>query len=147
MQKVKKIFMDKHHLFQMIKDFLLKEKEIEFAYLYGSYAVNKETPLSDIDIAVYQKSDKPAYDFRMTEFKIESSLIRILPGYKFDVRSLNDAPIIIIGKILNEGKVLFFKDEKFYYDYLVNNRLRYMDYSITYNPLFDQRYENLLNDR
>ena len=139
--------MNKHHLVRTIRDLLIKDKEIEFAYLYGSYAINKETPLSDIDIAIYQKSEKPAYNFRMTEFRIESDLIKILPGYKFDVRSLNQAPIIVIGKILNEGTVLFFKDEKFYYDYLVNNRLKFMDYSIIYNPLFNQRYEDLLNDR
>jgi predicted nucleotidyltransferase len=139
--------MNKSQLFQTIKDILIECEEIELAFLYGSYSINKETLESDIDIAVYQKTKKSSYDFRMTELKIENILNESLPGYKFDVRSLNDAPIIVIGKILNEGKSLFYKNEKFYYDYLVNSRLRYMDYSIIYNPLFNRRYENLVNDR
>jgi len=139
--------MNKNNLIQAIKRFLLEINDIEFAYLYGSYAFDKVTPLSDLDIAVYQKTNKPAYGLRMTEFKIESDLTQLLPGYKFDVRSFNDAPIVVIGKILNEGRLLFYNDEKFYYDYLVNMRLQYMDYSIVYDPIFNERYEKLLNDR
>ncbi len=139
--------MDKKILIDTIKKNLFNYKEIEFAYLFGSYALNLETPLSDIDIAVYQRCQKSPYDLRMSEFNIESDLIRILPEYKFDVRSFNDAPIIVVGKILNEGTLLFYKDESFYYDYLVNKRMQYMDYLIIYNPIFNEQYERLLNDR
>ncbi len=134
-------------LIKKIKDFLFDNKEIEFAFLFGSYAIGKETPLSDIDIAIYQNQNKSKHDLRKTELKIEINLILEFPLNKFDVRSLNDAPIIIIGKIINEGSLLFFHNEKFYYDYLVNMRMRYLDYLLVYNPLFNYRYENLLNDR
>jgi len=139
--------MNKNILIKNIRDFLFNNKDIEFAYLFGSYAIDKETPLSDIDIAIYQKYNKPIYDFRMAEFKIESDLLQKFPMSKFDIRSLNDAPIIVIGKIINEGKLLFFNDDKFYYNCLVNMRMRYMDYSLVYNPLFNEHYENLLNGR
>ena len=134
-------------LIKKIKDFLFDNKEIEFAFLFGSYAIEKETPLSDIDIAVYQNQNKSKYDLRKTELKIEINLTLEFPLNKFDVRSLNDAPIIVTGKIINEGTLLFFHNEKFYYDYLVNMRMRYLDYLLVYNPLFNNRYENLLNDR
>jgi hypothetical protein len=139
--------MNKTQIFETIKYLLLKIEDIEFAYIFGSYATCTENPLSDIDIAIYQRTNKSAYDYRMFEFSIESDLIQSIPSYKFDVRSLNDAPIIVIGKILNEGILLFMKDDKFYYDYLVNNRIKYMDYCIIYDPLFKERYENLINDR
>ena len=139
--------MDKDILIDELKKRLRNFDEVEFAFIYGSYAVNKETPLSDVDIAVYQKTNKPAYELRITELKAESELIRLLPGYKFDVRSLNDAPIIVVGKIINEGILLFYKDENFFFDYVVNNRIKYMDYSLIYNPLFNERYTRLLNDR
>ncbi|MEO8398319.1 MAG: nucleotidyltransferase domain-containing protein, partial [Ignavibacteriaceae bacterium] len=45
--------MNKNNLIEAIKNHLLKNNEIEFAYLFGSYSIDKETPLSDIDIAVY----------------------------------------------------------------------------------------------
>lgn len=139
--------MKKEVLFKKIKEILLHNSEIEFAYVFGSYAVDKETELSDIDIAIYQKNNGNSYSLRKNEFIIESDLIQKLPGYEFDVRSLNDAPIVISGKIINEGMLLFNRDENFYYDYIVNTRLKYMDYLIVYTPLFDYRYNNLLNDR
>ena len=101
--------MNKDTLIHEIRNRLENFDEVEFAFIYGSYAVNKETPMSDVDIAIYQKNDKSRYDLRITELKVESELTRLLPVYKFDVRSMNDAPIIIVGKILNEGKLLFYK--------------------------------------
>ena len=139
--------MNKDTLIHEIRNRLENFDEVEFAFIYGSYAVNKETPMSDVDIAIYQKNDKSRYDLRITELKVESELTRLLPVYKFDVRSMNDAPIIIVGKILNEGKLLFYKNENFYFDYLVNNRIQYMDYCTVYTPLFNERYRRLLNDR
>jgi hypothetical protein len=139
--------MKKSRLFEKIKNSLIKIEDIEFAYIYGSFAAGVENPLSDIDVAIFQRGKKSAYDYRMNEFAIESELIKSLPSFKFDVRSLNDAPIIVVGKILNEGILLFMKDDKFYYDYLVNNRIKYMDYRIIYDPLFNERYENLINGR
>jgi len=38
-----------------LKDFLSKQTDIEFALIFGSYTTKKNTPLSDIDIAVYLK--------------------------------------------------------------------------------------------
>jgi hypothetical protein len=139
--------MNKENLIAKIKEYLSGNKEIEFACLYGSYALNKETAMSDIDIAVYQKTNGTAFDLRKNEFKIEAGLISILPGYEPDVRSFNDMPIIIASKILNQGSLLFYRDEYFYYEYLVNTRIRYMDYSIIYKPMFRDHFQNLLNDR
>ena len=131
----------------IIKNYLSAIPEIEFAYLFGSYASGRETPQSDIDIAIYQRNNKTGFDYRMFEFKIESDLVDILPNKKIDVRSFNDAPIIVIGKIINEGELLFYRDENRFHDFIVNNRLKYMDYLIVYNPLFEDRFNQLLNDR
>lgn len=138
--------MNKDILIDSLKKHLRNFDEIEFAFLYGSFALNKETPLSDIDIAVYQKTSKPVYDLRIVELKIESELTRLLPDYKFEIRSLNDAPLIVVGKIINDGVLLFYKNENLFFDYLVNNRIKFMDYSFIYNPLFNERYTKLLND-
>lgn len=139
--------MEKEQIYDIIKSTLSKRTDIMFAYIFGSFAANMDTPLSDIDIAIFHKGKKSAYEYRMIEFEIENQLLQVLPYKKFDVRSLNDAPVTVTGKILNDGKLLFFRDEKFYYDYLVTQRILYMDYILIYNPLFNERYENLLNDR
>jgi len=128
-----------------IKKILSGQSEIEFAFLFGSLAKNADTGLSDIDIAIYQTKNKSKYEARMFEFEIEAKLTQKIPGRKFDVRSLGNAPIVVIGKIINEGKIIFARDESFLTDYIVQNRLKYMDYMIVYQPLLKKRYEELLD--
>ena len=43
---------------EKIKEILSNRKEIIFAYLFGSFAENKENPLSDIDLAIYIDQNK-----------------------------------------------------------------------------------------
>ncbi|MEK7727134.1 MAG: nucleotidyltransferase domain-containing protein [candidate division KSB1 bacterium] len=38
---------------KILQDALASEREVLFAYLFGSYASGEQTPLSDIDVAVY----------------------------------------------------------------------------------------------
>lgn len=47
--------MNREKLITVLKEILEKEKEILFAYLYGSYALNFIHSKRDIDIAVYFK--------------------------------------------------------------------------------------------
>lgn len=132
---------------QKISNILKLYPEIEFAYLYGSYAKGFETPLSDVDIAVYNNNTDKDYELRMFEFELEDKLEHSITGYKFDVRSVNSAPLMVVNKILTEGMLLFYRNERFYYDYFVNNRIKYLDFSIIYKPMFEQRYKDLINDR
>jgi len=128
-----------------ITEILRTFEEIEFAYLYGSYANGTETPLSDVDIAVLQKHKKN-YDLKINEFNIEVELMKEIPGIEFDVRSLNNAPITVTGKIINEGKFLFCRDQQRFLDYTVSKRMQYIDYMSVYKPIFDRRFNEMLND-
>jgi len=129
-----------------ISSYLNGNLEVSFAYLYGSFSSEYQTKFSDIDIAIYQTIKKSSYDYRMIEFRIEADLCHLFPKFNFDVRSLNDAPIIVTGKIINEGKPIFVRNENRHLDFVELNRLKYMDYLIIYKPLFDYRYKQLLND-
>lgn len=130
-----------------IKKLLIGRSEIEFAFIFGSFGRNEDTELSDIDIAIYQTKHKSKYELIMLEFDIEVKLTERIPAQKFDVRCLNNAPIVVIGKIINEGELLFARDEAFLIDFIVKNRLKYMDYLIVYKPLLEKRYEELLDGR
>jgi len=135
----------KSEIIEKINVHLQQFDEIEFAYLFGSYARNEETDLSDIDIAIYQKNTKSKYELKSFELEVEVKLTEKFQNEKFDVRSMNDAPITVIGKIINEGKLLFARDRSFLTDYIVHNRLKYMDYMIIYKPLLEQRYREVIN--
>ena len=130
-----------------IKKLLIGISEIEFAFIFGSFGRNEDTELSDIDIAIYQTKHKSKYELIMLEFDIEVKLTERISAQKFDVRCLNNAPIVVIGKIINEGELLFARDEAFLTDFLIKNRLKYMDYLIVYKPLLEKRYEELLDGR
>ncbi|MCH7826705.1 MAG: hypothetical protein IIC75_01825 [Bacteroidetes bacterium] len=137
---------DKSKILNDISNYFKGHPEVFFAYLYGSFGSEYQTEFSDIDIAIFQTKQKSSYDYRMIEFRIEADLSQLYPNFNFDVRSLNDAPIIVIGKIINEGKTIFVRDENQHLDFVELNRLKYMDYQIIYKPLFDYRYKQLLND-
>jgi len=137
---------DTKKILNAIRDYFNEFDEISFAYLFGSFGSEFQTKFSDIDIAIYQTEQKSSYGYRMTEFKAEAELSRLYPELKFDVRSFNDAPIMVVGKIIDEGKVIFVRDKNFHLNFVELNRLKYMDYQIIYKPLFNYRLEHLLND-
>jgi len=122
--------------------------QIIAAYLFGSYARNNPIPLSDIDIAIlinsYDSNKVTNIDF---EFQVESELLRRLPEYSFDIRTLNDAPILIQGKIITEGRLLFTKDRRKLSDFVEYIIPRYLDFRIDYNFLQNKQYKAHLNGR
>ncbi len=82
---------------------------IAFIALYGSVTKNRNTPLSDIDLAVfYEGSKEKRFKFRM------SVLGRI--GDEFDVQIFQDIPLYIQKEVVSYGKVLYYKE----YDVVFN---------------------------
>mgnify|MGYP000011035284 CR=1 FL=1 len=139
---------DKKHIEQKLTTILNQYPQIIATYLFGSYANDQMTPLSDIDIAVLtgqpENDKKKMLDF---DFLVEADLIHHLPEYKFDVRNLNQAPVLIQGKIVTEGKLLFTKDQHKLSDFEEYVILRYLDFRIDYNYLLQNQYQESLNGR
>ena len=92
-----------------IKGILEKEKNILFAYLYGSFSKSVERKDSDIDIGIFVKdlSDTEKYYPEKLALKIERMI-----GGEIDIRILNDRDIIFLHQVLKYGKLLFSKNEK-----------------------------------
>ena len=85
--------------------------EIKLAYLFGSRAIGRESPLSDYDFAVYlEYADKK----RMFEikFSLQAKLSRSLKTDNVDVVLLNIAGSPELKyNIIKEGKIIFEKKE------------------------------------
>ena len=84
----------------LIADVLLKDKAIEFAYLFGSRATGGTAEGSDWDIAVFYRNDRKGPRWR--RFYIEAELSRML-GAEVQITVLNDLssplfPFEIISK-------------------------------------------------
>jgi len=71
---------------EIVKKILYSLKEVEFAYLFGSYAKNTFTQNSDIDIALYLKQDNNTFD---TKLKIH---------HKLEIRLNMEVDLLILNK-------------------------------------------------
>lgn len=88
-----------------IKSLLSLQDEVEFAYLFGSYAKGSYTDKSDVDIAVY-----------LTDTSLDNRLevhhlLEVLLKKKVDLIVLNDVKnMYLLEAILRDGIVI--KDEE-----------------------------------
>jgi predicted nucleotidyltransferase len=98
---------------EFLKEYFEKHSEIEVAYIFGSVAQGKITPLSDIDIAILvdnQKIDENAYRYGY-KAEILSDLIKLLKTNAIDLVILNEANTLLKHRVLYSGKILHSKNE------------------------------------
>ncbi len=96
---------------RVLKNILVQQKDIELAYIFGSFI--KEKISHDIDIAVLIKNSKilPA-----DEFHLRARIGRILErsiGYKkeVDVKILNHSPLSFQFEVIHTGILIMVRNE------------------------------------
>lgn len=100
----------KHIKELLIPVFNKYESHVVFAYLFGSAAKDSQTPLSDIDIAVFLSDDRKK-SFFDTKLSLHADFCRIIERNDIDVVVLNTATnIMLLEQIVNNGIVLFDTD-------------------------------------
>lgn len=107
---------------------LENERDILFAYLFGSYAKGTQNEKSDIDVAVYLTDESilekdPLYPSRLA-IKIENALVK----EKVDVRILNGSTLRFRNQVLMHGKLLYSKDEKKRIEFETSSLAHYYDF-------------------
>ncbi len=120
-----------------IKNYLPKDKDILFVYLYGSYATQTVLPDSDIDIAVYLKEGNMDYYLKKDE-----ELLGSIPNDNIDIRILNTMPLTLKFKVIKEGKIIFSQDEQKRVDFeteIMDNYFELKPYLDEYDELFRKR--------
>jgi len=111
-----------------IKNVLKKERNVAFAYLYGSFLKNPEYA-NDIDIAIFLKKKASANYERKLALKIEKEIKKPV-----DVISLNEKPLLVISEVLTNGKLIFSKDDKL----RINFETRMMPDILNFNELMKE---------
>jgi predicted nucleotidyltransferase len=124
------------------KEILDYYPEVVAAYLYGSYAAGTMTPLSDVDIALLLNSDSMPQTRKKLdiELTIESELIRKLPGMNIEARIINKSPLLIQGKVITEGILIYHKDIEKVVQFEEKIIIRYLDFKIEYDKMLQVRY-------
>jgi predicted nucleotidyltransferase len=88
---------------QPFRDFFEKKEQIRFAYLFGSYAKNSQTSLSDVDIAVYLDE---RLDFFTQRLKLMEEISRDIGGRSIDLVVLNDSSLILQYEVISHCVIL-----------------------------------------
>ncbi|AIU69553.1 nucleotidyltransferase [Thermococcus eurythermalis] len=112
---------EKEKIIELLREHLLKMKEVVFAYLHGSFT--EDRPFRDVDIAVYVKGNAPPF----YEEELEEELSRLM-GLPVDVRLLNNAPVTFRFRAIG-GLLLFSRDERARCDFEEMTMREYHDYS------------------
>jgi predicted nucleotidyltransferase len=87
---------------------VLSQYPIVAAYLYGSVAAGIATPLSDVDIALVVAEGKLPREGRLKfELEVEGKVADACDLPKADVRTINDAPIMVKGEVITNGILLY----------------------------------------
>ncbi|MBI3761042.1 MAG: nucleotidyltransferase domain-containing protein [Chloroflexi bacterium] len=102
---------------------------IAAAYIFGSAARGQMTPFSDIDVALLLTAGCVAKsDHLKFELSLEAEIAERCGLSETDVRIINDAPLIVRGRVLTEGVLLYVRDDEFRIDFETRTRTEYFDF-------------------
>jgi predicted nucleotidyltransferase len=106
---------------EKIREVLNREKNISFAYLYGSFVSTNS--FRDIDIAIYLKRKIPFKSIANLEIKLSENL-NLSPDV-FDVKVLNgilESPdafsLLYLERLFKEGELIVNKDFEILTDFI-----------------------------
>jgi len=117
--------------------YLQSRKDINFAYLFGSFGRGKPLPLSDVDIAVYLKEPTDVHEKKM---EILGALIDILQTDEIDLVVLNSAPLPLRMRILENKKVVVDREPFLRHHYESLTMREYFDFSVLEKQILNRRF-------
>jgi uncharacterized protein len=102
-----------HEKHQKKLDKIFKENQVALAYLFGSAANNKMTPLSDIDVAVLFSDKVKEEEYFDKALRLAGEIRNVFEIDRADVVNLktNTSPLLKYNAVFT-GKLIFGKDRK-----------------------------------
>jgi|YNPNPStandDraft_1061719.scaffolds.fasta_scaffold96600_1 predicted nucleotidyltransferase len=116
---------------------------INLAYLYGSAARSRATPLSDIDIALLANVELAPEQRLRLMLDVALAIEERCNLQEVDVRVINDAPLLLQGQVVTEGILLYARDEATRICFEVDTRMRYFDYLPVYERYMAEFLDNV----
>lgn len=101
---------------------------VQLAYLYGSTVTGHTTPFSDVDIALLTTEPlAPLARLRLIQH-VQARLYDDCGLVDVDVRIINDAPLVLQGRVVTDGVLLYARNEQARIDFETTTRMHYFDY-------------------
>lgn len=131
-------------IIEKIKDYCLRRGDITMAFLMGSIAREVAREESDIDIAVYFKSDGIEMEgagnlLEAQEDEVHSELTRLL-NREIDLIVLNRAFAYICDEAVRKGIPIIIKEYGVYIDYLLRVTDEAEFYRSNIEDIYEMRY-------
>lgn len=115
--------------------FFLKDSNIVFAYLFGGLLKDRQNPLRDIDVAVYVKNIK-----KLEYLELFGNIANVLGTDEIDLVILNNAPLSLTGRVLQNREVVVDKDPFLRHRYESTVLRKYFDFKIKERDILKRRY-------
>lgn len=112
---------------QELKNYLAQQDDIEFVLLFGSLALGRATPMSDIDIAVYFRDGNDPLELADRQIDITCAVMKFCKINRVDVVVLNLANPFLRFQVMKYGRLLYARDEKIFYRFKANSFGIYQD--------------------
>ena len=122
---------------QNLKNVLLQDDNVVFAYLFGGLTKGEVKDLSDIDIAVYLKDTGNLAGYKLQLF---DRLSNALGTSELDLVILNTVSLSIAGRILQNKKLLIDKEPFRRHIYESVTLREFFDFKLKEDAFFARRY-------
>ena len=127
----------KSNIIKKASEFFNQRNDVLFAYLFGSYAGNRATPRSDIDIAVYLGNE--VYD-SAKKMDLIHSLSIVLKEDALDLVILNQAPVTLAINVLKKHIMIIDKNPLIRHRFESLIMRKYFDFSIIEKEILERRF-------
>jgi uncharacterized protein len=128
---------DKRWVMERASQALEGNANVLFAYLFGSWARNAVTPLSDIDIAVYLREAHPDAEDKLA---ILGELADRLETDAIDVVVLNSAPLTLQARVVRDRQVLVDREPYLRHAFESLILREYFDFSVFETAILNRRF-------
>ena len=119
-----------------VAEYLAGMPETAIAFIFGSYARGQARPDSDVDIAVLLADHVGVDEYLRARLRLMDGISRLLERDDVDLVILNEAPLALAYRVLQDGEILFCRERALYVQY----RVRTLNFYFDFAP-FLERYE------
>ena len=113
----------------------MDDPQVIFAYLFGGLARERVSPLSDVDLSVFVRSPK-----KLDYLDLFGKIADVLGTEEIDLVILNDAPLSLTGRILQNRKVLTDKEPFLRHKYESLILREFFDFTVKEKSILQRRY-------
>ena len=113
---------EKKEIIEQIRQLLFEQKEVMFAFVFGSFL--DSLSFRDIDVGIYVDgiAESQFFDLELRISEVISDRCK-MPFDIIDVKVLNTAPSYFLNSIFKRGKLLFSRDQQLLTDMIENSSL------------------------